>query len=187
MSVSRALQAQGRRQRGLAQVRMSLTRGRMAWPIVFSVATLLNAPDCLAADRLVGEYRCSSLTSYFYGESMQTRIARFAVADLEKQYAIYICGNQFREPPAMYFAGPFAQEGGRAVDFLKPKLDKASEDATIRDIIHVFAEMKRQDTYEVAQDAALMQVIQASVGRIRDRFWKRFVEREVSRISEPSR
>jgi hypothetical protein len=158
-----------------------------AWSIILAAAGVFDVLVCSAADVSVGEYRCSSLTSYFYGDPMKVRMARFAAADLEKQYAIYICGNQFREPPAMYFAGPFAQEGRRAVDFLKPKLDKATDDATIRDIINVFSEMKRRGTYEVAQDAALMQVIHASVGRIRNPFWKRFVEQIVSEISERSR
>jgi len=56
---------------------------------------------------------------------------------LEKQYAIYVCGNQYLEPPATYFAEPFALEGGRIVGYLKDKLSRASDDGTIRDVVSV--------------------------------------------------
>jgi len=86
----------------------------------------------------------------------------------------------------MYFASTFAQGGRSAADYLKSKLAQTNSDATIRDIINVFVEMQRQGTYQVAKDAALMQEIQASVDRMKDPDWKRFVERKVSQIYDHS-
>jgi len=64
-----------------------------------SVLSLLIVTGCSAANMRVGEYQCSQLTEYFYGKPPNERISQFVAADLEKQYAIYICGNQYLEPP----------------------------------------------------------------------------------------
>src|SRR5258708_23525530 len=69
-----------------------------------------NGKGCAAADMRVGEDKCSQLTEYFYGKPPDARISQFFAADLEKQYAVYICGNQYLEPPATYFAEPFTLE-----------------------------------------------------------------------------
>ena len=72
----------------------------------FCVLSLLSATGWAAANMRVGEYKCSQLTEYFYGKPANDRISQFVAADLGKQYAIYICGNQYLEPPATYLAEP---------------------------------------------------------------------------------
>jgi hypothetical protein len=146
------------------------------------VLSLLSATGCAAANMRVGEYKCSQLTEYFYGKPPNERIAQFVAADLEKQYAIYICGNQYLEPPATYLAEPFAREGGRIVGFLKDKLVRASDDGTIRDVVLVFKEMSRQRTYNVGGDSELMKVVDDRVAAMKDVDWKRLVERQVKEI-----
>ena len=150
-------------------------------------ALCLLVSTARSADAIVDGYKCSRLTSYFYGEPLKTRLAKFSDADLEKQFAIYICGNQYLEPPAMYFAMPFAREGHRAANFLRTKLAQTTDDGTIRDIIMVFSEMQRQGTYPVASDRELIQLIHSSVARIKDATWRQFAERKVTEITEPSR
>jgi hypothetical protein len=143
---------------------------------------ILCVTDCSAADLHVGTYKCSQLTEYFYGKPLKARLAQFADADLDKQYAIYICGNQYLEPPATYFARLLAREGGKVVGFLKKKLSQANDDGTIRDVIAVFAEMNGQKTYAVSDDQELMKLMTGSVARMRDDGWRRITEGMVSEI-----
>jgi hypothetical protein len=132
----------------------------------------------------VGEYKCSQLTEYFHGKPLNVRLSEFAAADLEKQYAIYICGNEHLEPPATYLAESFAHEGARIVGFLKNKLSLASDDGTIRDVVLVFKEMSKQRTYNVAGDTDLMKVIAAAVDRVKDPFWKKTSEQSLGEIRQ---
>jgi len=132
----------------------------------------------------VGEYKCSQLTEYFYGKPPNERMSQFVAADLEKQYAIYVCGNQYLEPPATYLAEPFAREGGRIVGFLKAKLTAATSDLTIRDILLVFSEMSRRKSYNVAGDTDLMKVITEAVDRVKDPFWKKTSEQSLDEIRQ---
>jgi len=141
-----------------------------------------NGKGCAAADMRAGEYKCSQLTEYFYGKPPNARISLFVAADLEKQYAIYLCGNQYLEPPATYLAEPFALEGGRIVGFLKDKLSRASDDGTIRDVVSVLEEMSRQRTYNVGDDSKLMKVVDDRVAAMKDKDWKRLVEQRVKEI-----
>lgn len=150
---------------------------------LISIALCVLLTTACAADTMVGKYKCSQLTSYFYGEPLKARVAQFADADLEKQFAIYICGNQFIEPPAMYLATPFAREGRKAAELLKAKLSEAKDDGTIRDIIMVFAEMQRLGTYPVTSDKDLVRVIHTSVPRIKDPSWRQFVGRKVNHMT----
>ncbi len=148
------------------------------------VLSLLSATGCAAANMRVGEYKCSQLTEYFYGKPPNERVSQFVASDLEKQYAIYICGNQYLEPPATYLAEPFAREGGRIVGFLKAKLMAAHGDLTIRDILLVFSEMSRRKSYNVAGDTDLMKVITEGVDRVKDPFWKKTSEQSLDEIRQ---
>jgi hypothetical protein len=136
--------------------------------LIAAALSSLSAAGCSAASMRVGEYKCSQFTEYFYGKPLDVRISQFVAADLDKQYAIYICGNQYLEPPATYLAEPFAREGSDVVGFLKERLSQANDDDTIRDVVLVFAEMSRQRTYDVVGDGDLMRVIDDRVAAIKD-------------------
>lgn len=51
-------------------------------------ALCLSVTTARFADTTVDGYKCSRLTSYFYGDPLKTRLAKFSNADLEKQFAI---------------------------------------------------------------------------------------------------
>lgn len=131
------------------------------------------------ADQVDGR-ECSEFDEMYHGRSFNVRVTAFTNYDLATQYAIFICGNQFRHPPATYFAGPFAQQGERAVPFLKERLLGATDDLTIRDIVLVFSEMSRQKTYNVAGDQELVRIMLMTVSKMRDKDWKRMTQESLN-------
>lgn len=140
----------------------------------------LAMTGCPAAEGQVEGRECSEFKEMFHGRPFKVRVADFTNHDLATQYAIFICGNQFRHPPAIYFAEPFAQRGEEAVPFLKEKLVGANDDLTIRDIILVLTEMSRRNTYDVAGDSELIRLMTASVEKMRDEDWKRMAQENLS-------
>lgn len=150
------------------------------------LATLLSLAitGCPEAQGQVEGRDCSEFNEMFHGRPFKVRVADFTNYDLATQYAIFICGNQFRHPPAIYFAEPFAQHGDKAVPFLKEKLLGATDDLAIRDIILLLTEMSRQNTYDVAGDNELVRLMTASVAKMRDEDWKRMTQKNMSEILE---
>lgn len=143
---------------------------------------LLGGTGCSPPEMRVGDYECSQLTSYFSGQPPKVRMAQFAAADLEKQYAIYICGNQYVDPPARELVEPFARGGSKVVKLLKSKLSQKIDDPTVSDVVWLLAVMSMQQTYNVASDSALMNTIDARVLEIKDPFWKNFAESQLREI-----
>ncbi|MGH6755568.1 MAG: hypothetical protein ACREDP_25765, partial [Bradyrhizobium sp.] len=127
---------------------------------------------------------CSKLSTTFFSKPTTMQMAEFRSLDIDSQYAVFICGNQRREPPSIYLATPFAQEGKSVVGFLKAKLLAARGDLTITDILLVFEEMSRAQTYNVGGDDDLMKVITDAVGRVKDAFWKKTCEQSLSEIRQ---
>lgn len=125
---------------------------------------------------------CRPLVQTFFQMPLKERMKKFGSYELEEQYRIFICGNQVMHPPAIYLAGPFAQQGAPAVVFLKEKLANANDDLTIRDIVLVFTEMKRRNTYDVAEDQALITLIAGSVEKMQDKDWKRMTQENLTEI-----
>jgi len=115
------------------------------------------------------QHTCDELADTYFRKPLQKRIDDFTSNTLAEQYNIYICGNQYREPPTLYLADPFASEGARAAAFLRERLAKARDDLTIRDIVIVFREMKRQHSYDVAGDEQLKQSRRESHRPVRKR------------------
>jgi hypothetical protein len=146
---------------------------------------LFDSGNCSAAIKKVGEYSCSDLTDIIYGEkSLQYRKDDFGKYDVDKQYAIFICGNQYVHPPMMYLAELFAKEGAKVVGFLKTKLLSADDDLTVRDLIFVFTEMSRLKTYNVATDDELMHLISERLEGMKDPEWKRTTEQMVAEMKQ---
>jgi hypothetical protein len=146
------------------------------------VMSSLSSAGCTAR-RQVGAYSCSDLTDVIYGEkSLQHGETDFSNYDIDKQYAIYICGNQFVHPPMIYLGELFAREGNKVVAFLKSKLLEANDDLTVRDLVLVFSEMSRLKTYDVANDGELMYLISERVGGMKDPGWKQTTQEMVAEI-----
>src|SRR5262245_31771868 len=129
--------------------------------------TLLLVSSCTPANEDSAHLDCSGLSKTFFQKPASVRMNEFGTLDVERQYAVFICGNQFMEPPTIELAGPFAKEGQAVVGFLKAKLAAARGDLTIRDILLVFEEMSKLKTYDVAADSDLMKVIELAVGKVK--------------------
>ena len=107
---------------------------------------------------------------------------KFSDFNIEKQYAIYICGNQKEHPPTLYLAEAFAKEGEHVVSFLSGKLSATKSDSTVRNIISVFSEMKNFKTYDVASNEILMAIIINRADGIKDDFWRGYTQNLVAEI-----
>ena len=164
---------------------MQTVRG--GWLSPFAVVCMLIggcAPGWAPANEDSAKLSCSKYRDTFFSKPTTVQMAEFDSLTVENQYAVFICGNQVREPPSIHLATPFAKEGAAVVGFLKAKLTNADGDLTIRDILLVFAEMSRQRTYNVAGDGDLMRVITAAVGRVKDADWKKVCERSFGEIQK---
>ena len=86
----------------------------------------------------------------------------FTSYDLETQYRIYTCANQYGEPPLLGYAKrEFASEGEQAARFLEHNLRASNHDKTTRD------------------DDALMQMLDSKIQSDSDR---RLAEEDLSEI-----
>jgi len=160
---------------------MQRVRVGWAWP---RAAALMLVWNCASAAEDSLSLGCSKLNKAFFSKPTTIQMSEFSSLDIKSQYAVFICGNQVREPPSIHLATPFAKEGEAVVGFLKAKLAAASGDLTIREILLVFSEMSRRKTYHVAGDADLMKVITEAVGRVKDPYWKKTAEKSLSEIQQ---
>jgi len=127
------------------------------------------------------------LLKTFFNQSTKAQLTAFDTYGIARQYEIFLCGMQSVHPPAMHLATPFALHGRAVVDLLKAKLSQAEDDLTIRDIVFLLTEMKNRQTYNVADDVELMNLIDAGITRMKDENWKQSVEAMVDEIKEGAR
>ncbi|MGC1547038.1 MAG: hypothetical protein WA777_00765 [Rhodanobacter sp.] len=149
--------------------------------LVSAAIISLSSGCSFAADSHLRD-TCSPWLSTFYEMPLKQRLATFDSYSLDNQYQIFICGNQVVHPPAIYLAEPFARRGANAVPFLKAKLAQASDDLTIRDIVLVFVEMKRLNTYSISNDAFLAALVKRKVDDMRDANWRAVAQGNVSEM-----
>jgi hypothetical protein len=149
---------------------------------VLVVATTLSI-GC-PSNRKVGQFKCSDFTREFFWQPPEVQMVKFTNYDLDKQYALFICGNQEIHPPAIYLAKPFAREGVKAIDYLRKQLSLTYEDLVIRDIIFVFEEMERQRTYDIAHDDELLQLMATRVTNMKDPGWRETSLRSLQEIQK---
>lgn len=64
-----------------------------------------------------------------------------------------------------------AQSGGEAVPLLRQKLEATKSEPTIRDIVMVFEDMQRFETYDIRNDVSLMALIEKRVSEMQG-VWK---------------
>lgn len=139
---------------------------------------------CLGSELHVQGYDCSELAKTYFRKSLKDTMTDFGGFEVEKQYAIYICGNQYIHPSAIHLAEPFAREGEKVVGFLKARLQEASDDFTVRDIVLVFTEMSRQKTYDVVGDNDLIRILRKKVASMKDLDWQQLSEKNLNEISK---
>lgn len=107
--------------------------------------------------------------TYFFSKSAQERQNQLTSHDPDTQYEIYICGTQYMHPAVLDLVIPFASQGETAARLLRQKLSaQVISDATVRDIVQVFAAMARLQTYDVSNDESLMRLLETKVQAMRD-------------------
>lgn len=142
---------------------------------------------CLAACNPVGLQEiggCGAVASVLISKSPGDVIETFTRSDLEIKYQIYVCGNQWIHPPALYLAESFAVGGEPVATFLRQKLEQTRSDTTVLDIIRVYAEMQRQGTHDVRGDVELMKLLDDRVQAIRDEYWRKYCAEILGVISD---
>jgi hypothetical protein len=86
---------------------------------------------------------------------------------MEQQYRLYICMNQFGEPPRIgYAVEEFASQGEVAARFLAAKLSDSSHQKTTLSILRIYVEMTRRGTFDVAADPDLATLLDAKVREV---------------------
>lgn len=109
------------------------------------------------------------------------QIRQFTSHRLEEQYHLYLVGNQIIEPPAIYLAKPFAEQGPVIVPFLKTKLIAAKEEISIRDISLIFRTMAELKLYDFSTDHELMHLLDERSGNMHG-IWKDITLKNISGI-----
>jgi hypothetical protein len=137
-----------------------------AWPCAVALMLVWSRASAAEDSSMLG---CSKFNKTFFGRPTTIQMSEFSSLYIDSQYAVFICGNQVREPPSIHLVTAFAKEGESVVGFLKAKL-AASGDLTIRDILLAFSEMSRRKTYNATGDADLMKVTIETVGRVKDSY-----------------
>lgn len=137
---------------------------------------------CVADTNRVGAYECNEVMHSYLMTSRKLDAAIFNAYDLEKRYAIYMCGNQYVHPPMLELAEIFATGGGGVAVFLIGKLSTSDDDLVIRDIAAVFSEMQRLGTYDVVNNWDLMDLLRSRVHAMKHKDWRQMVERKLDRL-----
>ena len=114
-------------------------------------------------------------SEFFRGTTSQ-QLEKFAKYDIETQYHLLVVGNQIVHPPAIYLVHEFAKRGSSVIPLLSHELAKAKEEATIRDIVAVLAEMRYLNAYDATADAGLIALVDARIASMRGQ-WKPIAQR----------
>jgi len=133
--------------------------------VVYLIGGLVALGACSSADPAVGS--CAPVFENYL--SLPNPQESFPTYPVETQYRMLICGSQAMHPPIL-LADKFAMEGEAVVSFLAVKLEQTDYEATIRDIVDVFAAMTTYATYDVKSDQELMQLIRTKVALLQGAF-----------------
>lgn len=128
--------------------------------------------------------RCNIWIKTFFREPTKEQMKKFSTFSIEDQYSLFICGNQVVHPPALHLAEPFAAKGETTAIFLKNKLKQTIDDLTVRDIIYVFTEINRQQTYDIIGDGDLMRLMHEAVARMNNEDWKKTCNNMIERMAK---
>jgi hypothetical protein len=115
---------------------------------------------------------CKELSKTYFKQSRQEMNDSLAGLDLERQYEIYVCGSQYIHPPILGLVKPFAAQGTPVVNLLRRKLVTVGGDLTVRDIVRVLVEMKRQQVVDARNDVELMGLLDARIEKMKSPEWR---------------
>ena len=128
--------------------------------------------------------QCKDLSKSYFRQPQTAMLESFGTFDLEKQYTIYLCGNQYIHPPFTMFTKPFAAQGAPVANFLRGKVSTARSDLTVRDIVRAYVEMKRQRTFNARDDAELMQALDARISSMKYEDWKAITRKMYEELAQ---
>jgi hypothetical protein len=127
---------------------------------------------------------CKELSRTYFRQSQAELMNSLASLDLEKQYVIYLCGSQYKHPPILSLVKPFASQGQPVVDMLRSKVGTSRSDLTVRDILRVFVEMKRQKIFDARNDADLMRLLDERVQEMKSEEWREIARGMCSELAQ---
>lgn len=127
--------------------------------------------------------RCPEIAQEYFSEHNRRDTADYLSYDVETQFEIYICGQQFMMPAHLELATAFASQGETVVPYLRAKLREELSDETFRDIVWLYREMYRLETYDVGEDLETMEMMRRRNEALRSQTIRRSVDEWLSDIT----
>lgn len=158
----------------------SLQLNRLA-SAAFVAAWLTLAGGCSNVDPNMRN--CAEIRRTYAYMSMTSE--RFQSYDLDTQYSILICGSQYRHPP-MLFSNEFAKGGEPAAHYLAQRLEETEHDPTISEIVNVFSDMSKQNTFYLRDHPRMLALVQSKVSAMKAGPLRDITEAHMEEIREPS-
>jgi hypothetical protein len=153
--------------------------GNVLWFAIFANICFCSA--CTGG--LERQFPCRDYAKQFFKLSTNERVNEFNKLDIEKQYCVFIYGNQVIHPPAIYLATEMAKQPS-ALPFLTKKLNETKDDLTIRDIVYAISELQRMKLYAVAHDKNLMKLLNAKVNQMKNDDWRKLTTDNLNDLSK---
>lgn len=121
----------------------------------------LGSPS--SSDRDVEVIHSANLAdTSFFEQAPSDQVDSFRGLSTDEQFYVYTQGLR-REPPTLYLAHPFGEEGGRVVGLLQKNISSAEDDITVWGLLLVFEQMHRLKTYDTADARDLMHSLEFRV------------------------
>ncbi len=114
-----------------------------------------------------------SLEKEFFKENASTRLERLDKYSLEKQYKIFLYGNQVIHPPAKILANPIAKKGQQAIEYVLEQLKTSNNDLDFRDSLVIFDAVQRGDYYDICSDSRVIKTIRANNLKVKNLDWRK--------------
>jgi hypothetical protein len=122
----------------------------------------------------------------FLDQPMALQQATFVNYNFDTQYCIYLEGTQIPEAHNTPIDITFAQEGPKIVQPLEKKLANAYDDLTVRHIVRLFLLISIGQSYDVAGDKPLMELLETKVNEVQDSYWRDYCRYQLNQIIHPT-
>lgn len=155
----------------------------IAKAVSWLMASILISICCACSSVSESRFPCRNYAKQFFEQSSDKRVIEFAKLDIEKQYCIFLYGNQVIHPPAIYLATEFAKQPS-VLPFVTGKLRDTQDDLTIRDIVYVISEIDRMKLYAVGRDKDLMKLLSRKANEINNDGWRKLTIDTVNNLEK---
>jgi hypothetical protein len=124
------------------------------------VVALLSSAFMSGCAPLAGSSYCRHPPDpIFFTKSYSEQVRLAESLPVEQQYEFYWFSRRCDEPPNSSIAGAIAKGGAKSVPFLKARLEAAQSYGETSAIVDMFMQMKISRSYDVAGDAAVMDLL----------------------------